>query len=96
MDEAAVRKKWKFDDATWQQLGSDEELIAAVEAEQVRRVRTGQRKRERAQKLVVAAPDVAASIMNRTDANDRHRLDACKVLNEFAANPADSMAYNLR
>jgi hypothetical protein len=28
--------------------------------------------------------------MNRTDANDRHRLDACKVLNEFAANPQEN------
>ena len=86
MDEAAVKKKWKFDDATWQQLGSDEELIAAVEAEQVRRVRTGQRKRERAQVLVTRAPDVVAKIMLDDSANARHRIDAAASLDKFAAN----------
>jgi hypothetical protein len=43
-------------------------------------------KRERAQLLVVKAPDVLGGIMNSTEANDRHRIDACKTLNDFAAN----------
>ena len=35
---------------------------------------------------VIAAPDVAAKIMVDDGANARHRLYACKVLNDFAAN----------
>jgi hypothetical protein len=90
LDEKAVKKKWKFDAATWERLGDDDALVEKIEAESVRRIRTGASKREKAQKLVVAAPDVAASIMNSTEANDRHRLDACKVLNDLSANPADN------
>src|SRR6476659_3878301 len=40
----------------------------------------------KAQKLVVSAPDVLGDIMNSADANDRHRIDACKTLNDFASN----------
>ena len=45
LDEKAVKKKWKFDDATWEQLGDDDELIRKVEEELIRRIRTGQQKR---------------------------------------------------
>jgi hypothetical protein len=32
------------------------------------------------------APAVLNGIMNSTEANDRHRIDACKTLNDFASN----------
>src|SRR5262249_24485045 len=35
LSEAAVKKKWHFDDATWLQLGDDEKLIEAIEADKV-------------------------------------------------------------
>lgn len=89
-DEAAVRKKYRLADETWDALGEDDEFCRAVTDEKTRRIRNGSHKREKAQLLVVKAPDVAASIMNRADANDRHRLDAAKVLNDLAANPADN------
>jgi len=41
LTEAAVKKKYHFDDAIWESLGSDEELIALVEAEKILRVRNG-------------------------------------------------------
>ena len=90
LSEANMKRKYGFADSVWQDLGSNEKLLAAVEDEKIHRLRSGRQKRERAQHLVVKAPDVAASIMLNDSANDRHRLDACKVLNDFSANPADN------
>ena len=93
VDETAIRKKFKLDNEVWRALAGNDELIRAVEAEAVRRIADGSVKREKAQLLVVKAPDVAASIMLNDSANDRHRLDACKVLNDFSANgPAGAPA----
>ena len=64
LSEEVVRKKWHFDTATWARLGDNEKLIEAIEAEKVKRVRSGQQKRARAQVLVVQAPDV---LDNRND-----------------------------
>lgn len=85
LDEKAIRKKYRFDEAAWEALGNDE-MVRAIEEESVRRIRDGSSKREKAQLLVVKAPDVLGGIMNSTDANDRHRIDACKTLNDFATN----------
>ena len=86
LSEEAVRKKWHFDNATWDALGNNSKLIEAIELEKTRRIRSGQQKRERAQLLVVQAPDVVAGIMLDNAANPRHRIDSAKVLNDFAAN----------
>src|SRR5262249_48735200 len=53
LDEAAVRKKWRFDAATWELLGSDDELVRAIEETKIHRIRSGAAKRERAQQHVV-------------------------------------------
>jgi hypothetical protein len=86
LSEEAVRKKWRFDTDVWAKLGGDEKLIAAIEAEKVRRVRTGQQKRERAQVLVTQAPDVLSGILLDPNASPRHRIDSAKTLDDFAAN----------
>jgi hypothetical protein len=90
MSEAAVKKKYHFSDAEWERLGNDEKLIEAIELEKVRRIRTGQQKRERAQVLVVQAPDVLGGIMNDASASPRHRVDAIKTLDTFASNGPES------
>ena len=46
LDEKTIRKRYRFDESTWQKLGDDDELIRAVEAEAVRRSRTAAQKRE--------------------------------------------------
>ena len=58
LDEKAIRKKYRLADDIWEKLGDDDELIRAVEAESVRRIKDGSCKREKAQSLIVAAPDV--------------------------------------
>jgi hypothetical protein len=91
MTQTAVKKKFRLDESTWSALGDDDALIQAVEDEKVRRIRDGSAKREKAQKLVVAAPDVLSGILLDDTANARHRIDSCKVLNDLAANgPGDT------
>src|SRR6478672_4896195 len=86
LTEAAVRKKYRFDDDAWEALGSNDELVEKIEAEKLRRIRDGSSKREKAQLLIVKAPDVVAAIMLDDNANARHRIDASKTLNDFASN----------
>ena len=38
LDEKTIRKRYRFDESTWQKLGDDDELIRQVEEEVVRRV----------------------------------------------------------
>lgn len=93
LDERAIRKKYRFDDSAWEALGSNDALIEAVEAEKVRRIRDGSTKREKAQQLVVQAPGVLGGIMLDASASPRHRVDAIRTLDGFAANgPAGAPA----
>jgi hypothetical protein len=86
LDERAIRKKYRFDDSAWEALGSNDELVEKIEAEKLRRVRDGSSKREKAQALIVKAPGILDGIMNDPAASPRHRVDAIKVLDNFAAN----------
>jgi hypothetical protein len=86
LSEKDVKKRHHFDDNTWESLGNNEKLIEAIEAEKVRRIRNGSTKRERAQQLVVQAPGVLGDIMLDASASPKHRIDASKTLDAFAAN----------
>src|SRR5262245_4877197 len=86
LSKEAVKKKHHFDAATWEQLGENDALVEAIEAEKLRRIRNGQAKRELAQKHVVKAPDVLSGIMLDANASPKHRIDSAKVLDQFAAN----------
>jgi hypothetical protein len=86
LTEKEVKKKHHFDDATWERLGSDDALVEAIEGEKLRRIRNGSTKRERAQQLVAQAPGVLGGIMLDASASPKHRIDASKTLDAFAAN----------
>ena len=86
LDEKSIRKKYRLTDDVWEKLAEDDALIRAIEDETLRRIRDGSAKREKAQLLVTKAPDVLSGILLDNTANARHRIDSCKVLNEFAAN----------
>jgi hypothetical protein len=93
MTEAQVKKKYRLGAEVWEALGSDDDLVEKIEAEKVRRIKDGSSKREKAQLLVVRAPDVLSGILMDDNANARHRIDSAKVLNDFAANgPAGAPA----
>src|SRR5262249_33550447 len=86
VSEAAMRRKYHLEEETWTALGNDEQLIERIELEKVRRVRDGSFKREKAQQLIVKGPEILDGIMSDTKANAKHRIDAAKVLDTFAAN----------
>jgi hypothetical protein len=81
LSEAAVRKKWHFDAATWELLGSDDELIRAIEETRTNRIRSGAAKRERAQQHIVRGVDV---LSDDPQANARSRVDSIKALDALA------------
>ena len=84
--EAAVRKKYHFSEEAWERLGVDDKLIEAVEAEKVRRIRSGEAKREKAQQHIVKGPDILNDIMSDAKASPKHKVDAIKTLDALAAN----------
>jgi hypothetical protein len=86
LDEKFLRRKYRLAESDWGALGSNDALVEAIEAEKVRRIRNGQAKRERAQQLVVKAPDVLGTIMLDASASPKHRIDSAKVLDTFADN----------
>src|SRR5262245_42416024 len=86
LPEQEGKKKHPFDDDTSARLGEDETRIAVIEDEKLRRIRNGSTKRERAQQLVAQAPGVLGDIMLDASASPKHRIDASKTLDAFAAN----------
>ena len=52
----------------------------------------GNSKREKAQALIVKAPDILDGIMNDPAASPRHRVDAIRTLDNFAANAPGQVA----
>ena len=84
--EAAIRRKYRdlLDNEAWTTLGKDDLLVEMVEAEQVRRIRNGAAKREKAQNFVTAAPDILNGIMTDPKANAKHKVDAIKTLDALA------------
>jgi hypothetical protein len=88
LTEQFLRRKYRFDDATWERLGDDDALVEAIEAEKVKRIRDGSSKREKSQLLVTKAPDVLGTIMMDGSASPKHRIDASKALDQFAGNGA--------
>ena len=84
---AQVKKRWRnINDATWDLLGDDNELVDAIELERTRRIRSGEAKREKAQQHIVRGVDVLTSIMDDPKANARHRVDSIKALDSLTGN----------
>jgi hypothetical protein len=84
--EKSLRKKYRlFDEAAWEKL-NDDELVRAIEEESVRRVRDGSCKREKSQQLITKAPAILDGIAGDVSASPRHRIDAIRTLDTFAAN----------
>ena len=58
LTEQQVRKKYRFDEAAWEALGTNDELVEKIEAEKIRRIRDGSSKREKSQQLITKAPGI--------------------------------------
>ena len=93
VSEADIKRKYRLADEAWEKYGTDDELVRAIEAEKLRRVRNGDNKREKSQLLITKAPGILDGIMSDPSASPRHRVDAIKTLDGFAANgPAGAPA----
>jgi hypothetical protein len=89
LTEKTVKKKYRFDDNTWERLGSDEALIEAIE---IRGIRDGSTASERAQVLFAETPTVLGSILHDDDASARHRIESARELRQIAANGPEAAA----
>jgi hypothetical protein len=97
VSESQVRKRYNFDDATWNQLGSDDKLVSKIEAESQRRTRLGETAREKAQKIFnTRVPEVLSSVIDDPNQSARHRIDACKEVRAISAGPENTPAANSR
>ena len=95
LTEKQVRKKWHLlDESAWVAIGEDDLMVEMVEAEQVRRIRNGAAKREKAQNFVTSAPDVLNGIMSDPKASARHRIDSAKALDDLAGFAPDRPAVD--
>jgi hypothetical protein len=92
LTEKYIRKKYRLAESDWVSLGNNDSIVEAIEAESVHRMMDGSSKKEKAKLHVLKAPEVAAKIMQDESANNRHRLDACRVLDDFSqTGPAGSL-----
>jgi hypothetical protein len=84
LTERQLRRKHKqYQEADWLRFGADDGLVSAVELESLRRVRSGEAKKEKSQQLIVKAPAILDSIACDPAASPRHRVDAIKTLDSF-------------
>jgi hypothetical protein len=97
LTEKYIRKKYgNLSEPDWSRLSESDELVSAIEAESVRRMMDGSSKKEKAKLHVLKAPEVLASLMNDSGQNARHRIDACKVLDDFSqTGPADRFCITI-
>jgi hypothetical protein len=86
MTEQQVRRKHRdITDADWKRLGEDDVLIAAIELEKAKRIRSGANPREKARMLFAAAPDGLG-------ASPRHRIESAKELRAISANGPEAIS----
>ena len=93
---AAVKARHRLTDADWAAMGEDDGFVRAVEAEKLRRIRSGQTKRELAQNEIIAAPPILGKIMRSPDSNARHVINSVKILDDLATGGGEAAAAATR
>jgi hypothetical protein len=92
LTEQAVKSRHRLSEEDWAAMGEDDGFVRAVEAEKLRRIRSGQTKRELAQNEIIAAPPILGKIMRSPDSNARHVIDAVKTLDTLVGTEAAAAA----
>ena len=93
LDEKTIRKRYRFDESTWQKLGDDDELIRQVEEEVVRRIRDGSSKSEKSAAIDCERAGHSGQHRQLMPARARrHRVDALKVLDGMASTGGEAAA----
>jgi hypothetical protein len=95
LTERQLRRKHKqYQEADWQRFGGDESLVSAVELESLRRVRSGESKKEKAALHVVKGVDVLGEIAMDASQSARHRVDAVKALDSMSGSGPDAASQD--
>src|SRR6516164_3523158 len=74
LDEKFLRRKYQFDNSTWESLGNNDALVELIENERVKRMRNGDSAREKAQQIFVQAPAVLGDILHGEAVSPRHKI----------------------
>jgi hypothetical protein len=85
VSEAFVRRKYRFDEKTWNKLGDDETLIELIENRKLERIRNGRQAAEKAQIHYADVGDVLGKILKDDGASPRHRIESAKELRAVSA-----------
>ena len=83
--DADLKEKYELSPADWRNITKDAALGRAVRAERERRMLDGTAARESAARHFVKAPTILAGIMESTDSNPRHVIEAAKEIRAVAA-----------
>jgi hypothetical protein len=87
LSEATVKHRWRkvVSETDWVTMGSNDELVEAIEREKIRRMRNGQTAREKAQLHAIKAPDILDRIMTDDSISPRHKIEASREMRAIAA-----------
>ena len=99
LSEAAVKHRWRkvVSETDWATMGSNDELVEAIEREKIRRMRNGQTAREKAQLHAVKAPDILNRIMTADESiSPRHKIEASREIRAIAATGQDAIPTSER
>ena len=96
LTEGQVKARHHLSNEEWAALGESDRLVELVEACKLRRIRSGATKRERAQIEIVDGPPILGKIMRDLNANERHRIDSIKTLDQLASTGAEAAAAGAR
>ena len=98
LSEAAVKHRWRkvVSETDWATMGSNDELVEAIEREKIRRMRNGQTAREKAQLHAVKAPDILDQIMTDESISPRHKIEASREMRAIAATGQDAIPTSER
>ena len=98
LSEAAVKHRWRkvVSETDWATMGSNDELVEAIEREKIRRMRNGQTAREKAQLHAIKAPDILDRIMTDESISPRHKIEASREIRAIAATGQDAVPTSER
>jgi hypothetical protein len=77
-------------------MGSNDELVDAIEREKIHRMRNGLTAREKAQLHAVKAPDILDRIMTDDGISPRHKIEASREIRAIAATGQDAVPTSER
>ena len=98
LSEAAIKHRWRkvVSETDWATMGSNDALVDAIEREKIRRMRTGQTAREKAQLHAIKAPDILDRIMTDESISPRHKIEASREIRAIAATGQDAVPTSER